>query len=150
MFVIIAYPLFWAVGMSLNPGRSMFSASMIPENWSLEHYKWLFVDDPRDRYVTWYKNSLIVAGFTSFFSVVVALFQFMMPFMDFLLPRIVLRSEENFTLALGLFNFVSNEFDNNFTRFAAGAILLAIPIALVFLFLQRYLIAGLTAGGTKG
>lgn len=81
---------------------------------------------------------------------VVALFTFMAPFMDFLLPRIILRSEDKFTLALGLFNFINDQFANNFTRFAAGAVLIAIPIATVFLFLQKYLIAGLTEGGTKG
>lgn len=81
---------------------------------------------------------------------VVALFNFMAPFMDFILPRIVLRSPENFTLALGLYNFVNAQFANNFTRFAAGSILIAIPIALVFLMLQRYLISGLTSGATKG
>lgn len=81
---------------------------------------------------------------------VVALFNFMAPFMDFLLPRIVLRSPDKFTLALGLFNFINDKFANNFTRFAAGSILIAIPITIVFLFLQRYLITGLTEGATKG
>ncbi|KPC98820.1 Maltose transport system permease protein MalG [Geobacillus sp. BCO2] len=81
---------------------------------------------------------------------VVALFNFMAPFTDFLLPSIVLRDPDKFTLAVGLFNFISDRFANNFTRFAAGSILIAAPIAVVFLFLQRYLISGLTAGGTKG
>ena len=81
---------------------------------------------------------------------VVALFNFMSPFMDFILPRIVLRSPEKYTLALGLFNFVSDQFANNFTRFAAGAILIAVPIATVYLFLQKYLIGGLASGATKG
>ncbi|GAA4078617.1 sugar ABC transporter permease [Amphibacillus indicireducens] len=81
---------------------------------------------------------------------VVALFNFMGPFMDFITPRIVLRSPENFTLALGLFNFVNDQFANNFTRFAAGAILIAVPIATVYLFLQKYLIGGLASGATKG
>lgn len=81
---------------------------------------------------------------------VVALFNFMNPFMDFILPRIVLRSPEKYTLALGLFNFVSDQFANNFTRFAAGAILIAVPIATVYLFLQKYLISGLASGATKG
>ncbi|MBN2982420.1 MULTISPECIES: sugar ABC transporter permease [Cohnella] len=81
---------------------------------------------------------------------VVALFNFMSPFMDFLLPRIVLRDPEKFTLALGLYNFINDQFSNNFTRFAAGAILIAVPIAVVFLFLQRYLISGLAEGATKG
>ncbi len=39
---------------------------------------------------------------------------------------------------------------NNFTVFAAGAIMIAVPIAIVFLFLQRYLVSGLTTGATKG
>lgn len=81
---------------------------------------------------------------------VVALFNFMAPFMDFILPRIILRSPENYTLALGLYNFVNAQFANNFTRFAAGSILIAVPIAIVFLMLQRYLISGLTSGATKG
>lgn len=81
---------------------------------------------------------------------VVALFNFMAPFMDFILPRIVLRSPENYTLALGLYNMVNDAFANEFTRFAAGSILIAVPIAIVFLFLQRYLISGLMSGSTKG
>lgn len=260
MAVIIFYPLLWTLGISLNPGTSLYSASMIPENWSFEHYKWLFTD-PRSNYLTWYKNTLFVAVVTSFLAVVfvtltayafsryrfvgrkyglyaflilqmfpvlmamvaiyillnqvglldslwglilvyvggaipmnaflvkgyfdtiprelddsakmdgaghfrifftimlplakpiiavVALFNFMAPFMDFILPRIVLRSPENYTLALGLFNMVNDAFANQFTRFAAGSILIAIPIAIVFLFLQRYLISGLMSGSTKG
>ncbi|GMN99522.1 sugar ABC transporter permease [Geobacillus sp. NFOSA3] len=260
MFVIIAYPLLWTISMSFNPGTSLYSASLIPEKPSLEHYKWLFTS-PQSDYLLWYKNSLFVAFANSILSVfftaliayafsryqfvgrkmglylflvlqmfpslmamvalyillnmlglldslwgliliyvggqipfnawlvkgyfdtipreldeaaridgaghlavffrimlplakpilaVVALFNFMAPFTDFLLPSIVLRDPEKYTLAVGLFNFISDRFANNFTRFAAGSILIAAPIAIVFLFLQRYLISGLTAGGTKG
>lgn len=74
----------------------------------------------------------------------------MMPLFDFLLPSIVLSSQENYTLAVGLYNFINDQFANNFTRFAAGSILIAVPVAAIYLFLQRYLISGLTAGGTKG
>lgn len=81
---------------------------------------------------------------------VVALFNFMGPFMDFILPKILLRSPEKFTLAVGLFNFINDKYANNFTVFAAGAIMIAVPIAIVFLFLQRYLVSGLTTGATKG
>ncbi|SHM67486.1 sugar ABC transporter permease [Gracilibacillus kekensis] len=260
MSVIIIYPIIWALGMSLNPGNSLYSATIIPENWSFEHYKWLFTD-PNSNYLLWYKNSMIVSGSTAVLSVimtsfvaysfsrynfvgrksglytflilqmfpvmmamvalyiflhliglldsltgliliyigsqipfnawlvkgyldtiprgldeaaridgaghftvfikiimplakpilaVVALFNFMTPLFDFILPSIVLRSPENFTIALGLFNFINDQFSNNFTRFAAGAILIAIPVAIIYLFLQRFLISGLTAGGTKG
>lgn len=257
--IIIFYPLIWTVGMSLNSGTSLYSSSIIPESFSLEHYKWLFSDG--SDYLIWYKNSLIVSSFVAAGSVVltsliayafsryqfvgrknglyvflllqmfpvmmamvalyiflnmiglldtlsgliliylggqipfnawlvkgyfdtipreldqaaridgaghlrvfwsimlplakpilavVALFNFMMPMFDFLLPSIVLTSESNYTLAVGLFNFINDQFSNNFTRFAAGSILVAIPIAGIYLFLQRYLISGLTAGGSKG
>lgn len=260
MTVIIMYPLVWAFGMSLNAGTSLYSATIIPENWSLEHYKWLFTD-PKSNYVSWYKNSMIVSGLSALFSVVitslvaysfsrynfvgrksglytflilqmfpvmmamvalyillnlvglldtlggliliyvggqipfnawlvkgyldtipyeldeaaridgaghmtvfmriiiplakpilavVALFNFMTPLFDFILPSIILRSPKNYTIALGLFNFINDQFSNNFTRFAAGSILIAIPVAIIYLFLQRFLISGLTAGGTKG
>ncbi|HGH5495941.1 TPA: sugar ABC transporter permease [Staphylococcus pseudintermedius] len=81
---------------------------------------------------------------------VVALFNFMGPFMDFILPKILLRSPEKYTLTVGLFNFINHQYANNFTVFAAGAIMIALPISIVFLFLQKYLVSGLTAGATKG
>ncbi|POF44717.1 sugar ABC transporter permease [Staphylococcus pseudintermedius] len=81
---------------------------------------------------------------------VVALFNFMGPFMDFILPKILLRNPEKYTLAVGLFNFINHQYANNFTVFAAGAIMIALPISIVFLFLQKYLVSGLTAGATKG
>ncbi|GIP65135.1 sugar ABC transporter permease [Virgibacillus pantothenticus] len=260
MFIIIGYPLFWALMMSINEGSNMLVTDLFPKNPTLEHYKWLFTS-PNSDYVIWYKNSLYVAIVNSVGSViitsliayafsrykfvgrkyglymflllqmfpalmgmvalyillntigltdslyglmliylggqipfnawlvkgyfdtipkeldeaakidgaghlkifwtimlplakpilaVVALFNFMAPFMDFLLPRIVLTSPEKYTLALGLYNFINDQFSTNFTRFAAGSILIAVPIALVFLLLQRYLISGLTSGATKG
>ncbi|WP_261132488.1 sugar ABC transporter permease [Bacillus sp. Marseille-Q3570] len=81
---------------------------------------------------------------------VIALFSFITPFADFILAKVILRSEEKYTLAVGLYNLVAKKFGGEFTEFAAGAVLIAIPISLLFLSLQRYLISGLTAGGTKG
>ncbi|PKR77912.1 sugar ABC transporter permease [Halalkalibacillus sediminis] len=81
---------------------------------------------------------------------VIALFAFITPFTDFILARVILRSESNYTLAVGLYDMVANNFGAEFTKFAAGAVLIAIPISILFLSLQRYLISGLTSGGTKG
>lgn len=81
---------------------------------------------------------------------VIALFAFITPFTDFILARVILRSKENYTLAVGLYDLVANNFGAEFTKFAAGAVLIAIPISILFLSLQRYLISGLTSGGTKG
>jgi arabinogalactan oligomer/maltooligosaccharide transport system permease protein len=70
------------------------------------------------------------------------------PWMDFILPRIVLRSPENHTLAMGLFSFVTDR-RNEFTAFAAGAILIAIPFVVFFVTTQKMLITSLGAGAVK-
>jgi arabinogalactan oligomer/maltooligosaccharide transport system permease protein len=80
---------------------------------------------------------------------VVALFNFFGPMFDYILPRIILRSPDKFTLAVGLYAYVTAQFANNFTRFAAGAVLVALPIAIAYLAMQRLLISGLTQGATK-
>ena len=81
---------------------------------------------------------------------VVALFSFIAPFADFILASILLRDEKKYTLAVGLYDMVAKQFGAQFTTFAAGAVLIAIPIAILFLSFQRYFVSGLTAGGTKG
>ncbi|MFD0693074.1 sugar ABC transporter permease [Paenibacillus sp. GCM10027628] len=80
----------------------------------------------------------------------VALNSFITPFMDFILPQIVLRSSEKMTLAQGLYNMVANETNSSFTLFAAGAVLVALPITLLYMYFQKYLINGITAGADKG
>lgn len=81
---------------------------------------------------------------------VVALFAFIAPFADFIIASILLRTEENYTLAVGLYEMVAKQFGAEFTTFAAGAVLIAVPIAILFLSFQRFFVSGLTAGGTKG
>jgi arabinogalactan oligomer/maltooligosaccharide transport system permease protein len=71
---------------------------------------------------------------------------------DFILARAVLGlgDEQNYTLAVGLWNFVSDRFAARWGLFAAGALLAAIPIIVLFQFLQRYIVSGLTQGAVKG
>lgn len=81
---------------------------------------------------------------------IVALTNFMLPIFDFILPSIILHDKSKYTLAVGLYHFVTEKYSSNFTVFTAGAILIAVPIAAIYLFLQKYFISGLAAGGTKG
>ncbi|MDX8361522.1 sugar ABC transporter permease [Cytobacillus sp. IB215316] len=260
MTVIIFYPILWIIGSSLNPGMSLSGSSIIPENATLDHYRYLFNPAQSD-YLKWYWNSVKVSTLTMAFSVimvsitaysfsryrfvgrkngllaflilqmipnfaaliaifvlalvtnlldthlglilvyvggqipmntwlmkgyldtipkdldesaridgashlrvffqiilplakpiiaVVALFTFIAPFADFIMASVLLRSEEKFTLAVGLYNMVAKQFGNEFTKFAAGSVLIAIPISVLFLSFQKYFVSGLTAGGTKG
>lgn len=69
---------------------------------------------------------------------------------DFIFAKLVLRTKENWTLAVGMWDMVANFQNSNFTMFAAGAVMIAIPIMILFMFLQRFLVGGLTDGASKG
>ena len=79
-----------------------------------------------------------------------ALWAFMTPFGDYMLARFLLRSPEKITVAVGLQTFISNPQDQKVALFAAGAILIAVPISILFFLLQKNFVSGLTTGGTKG
>lgn len=80
-----------------------------------------------------------------------SLWAFMGPFGDFMLAKFLLRAQENYTVAVGLQSFITNDARNpKVTLFAAGAILIAVPISVLFFFLQKKFVSGLTSGGTKG
>ncbi|OZS78205.1 sugar ABC transporter permease [Tetzosporium hominis] len=260
MAAIVLYPLLWVLGSSFNPGNSLNSSKIFPDNPTLKHYQLLF-DLESSNYLLWYWNSMKISLMTMIFSVilvsftaysfsryrfvgrknglmtflilqmipnfaaliaifvlatrlqlidthlglilfyvggqipmstwlmkgyldtipkdldesarmdgaghfrifiqiimplakpiisVVALFAFIAPLGDFIIARILLRSNEQYTLAVGLYDLVAKQFGNSFTTFAAGAVLVSVPIALLFLVFQKYFVSGLTAGGTKG
>lgn len=79
-----------------------------------------------------------------------ALTQFVGPWVDYIFARLVLRTKENWTLAVGLYDMVASNQNTNFTAFSAGAVLIAVPITILFIFLQRLLVDGLTSGASKG
>lgn len=79
----------------------------------------------------------------------VAVTQFAVPWMDFILPKLLISSPENYTVAIGLFDMIADQTRNDFTTFAAGAILVAVPITMLYMLLQRFLVSGLSQGGDK-
>lgn len=81
---------------------------------------------------------------------VVALLSFISTFGEFIIARVLLQSESNWTLAVGLYGWVSSQLDANWGLFAAGAVISALPVLALFLFLQKYIVGGLTAGSVKG
>lgn len=81
---------------------------------------------------------------------VVGLLSFISTFAEFVVARVVLQSERNWTLAVGLYGWVSDLLEARWGLFAAGAVISAIPVVLLFLFLQKYVVGGLTAGSVKG
>ncbi len=81
---------------------------------------------------------------------VIGLLAFIGTSSDFILANIILTKPESKTLAVGLYMYVSDQFGQRWTVFAAGAVLAAIPIVALFLYLQKYIVSGLTGGAVKG
>lgn len=80
------------------------------------------------------------------------LMAFMAPWMDYIFASVIMKDNyQNYTVALGLFQMISREnIYDYFTMFCAGAVLVALPISLLFLFMQRYYVEGVTGGAVKG
>ena len=82
--------------------------------------------------------------------VVVALISFVFTLNEFVIASTILQSTKHFTLPVGMQQFVSNQYDKVWGPFAAGALLAAVPVAILFMFLRRWIVSGLTAGAVKG
>jgi arabinogalactan oligomer / maltooligosaccharide transport system permease protein len=255
--VITIYPAIWVVLASFRPGTALYSEHLLPDRFTIEHYKELFESFP---FSQWYVNTLKIAVvsmicstffvlltgyafsrfrfkgrktlmsglfvlnmFPSFMSMIavyilllnmnllnthsalifvysagaamgyllvkgffdtiprsleeaaridganhwIVFFKIFMPlskplvvylavtsfaaaFNDFIFAQMVLRTKEQQTLAVGLYNMVNTQFSTQFTIFAAGCVLVALPITIVFMCFQRFLVEGLTAGAEKG
>ena len=81
---------------------------------------------------------------------VTALLSFIGTFNEFVLASLFLQDVNSRTVAVGLQQFVGQQFGQNWGPFAAGSLLAAIPLVTLFLSMQRFIIGGLTQGATKG
>ena len=81
---------------------------------------------------------------------VVGLLTFINTFSDFILPSILLKSQDKLTFAVGIQIFISESFSSRWGQFAAACIMGAFPISAIFMSIHRYIISGLSMGATKG
>lgn len=81
-----------------------------------------------------------------------ALMAFISPWSDFIFAKVILgTNRESYTVAIGLFELLDSTHKNTyFTCFAAGSILVAVPVMLLFVFLQKYYVEGIAGGSVKG
>lgn len=81
-----------------------------------------------------------------------ALTSFMVPWTDFIFVSVIMKDNyQNYTLALGLYQMISKEnIYRYFTPFCAGSVLVAIPVTLLFLRMQKFYVEGVTGGAVKG
>ncbi len=79
-----------------------------------------------------------------------AITAFLSPWLDFVLARTICRTQDTFTVALGLWSMLQKEYIQDwYARFAAGAVCVSIPIALLFMFMQHFYQESMS-GATKG
>ncbi len=169
MGLIAMYVLFWKFGMLGRPIylTILYIGGGIPGNiWLIKG----FLDQiPRDL-----DESAMIDGANKlqiFFRIImplaipiltfVAVNMFMAPWMDYMLPGYLLNIPHagapidhdittQWTLAVGLFKLINDPNTLHYSAFAAGALIVGIPITLLYMFFQKYLIEGIMAGATKG
>ena len=69
---------------------------------------------------------------------------------EYLFSTTFMMNEESYTLAAGLYQLQTSDYSRSWPLFSAAAILVSIPILIVFFCIQKYMVSGLTAGGVKG
>lgn len=81
-----------------------------------------------------------------------ALVAFMAPWCDYVFASYVAFGHDaSYNVAVGMTRWVwTNDYQGYFTRFCAGGVLVAIPVTLLFMFLQKYYVEGVTGGAVKG
>ena len=81
---------------------------------------------------------------------VVALISFVFTLNEFVIASALLQTSTHLTLPVGMNGMVTNQYDQTWGPFTAGALMAAVPVVILFLFLQRWIIGGLTQGAVKG
>ncbi|WP_236006660.1 sugar ABC transporter permease [Nakamurella leprariae] len=81
---------------------------------------------------------------------ITGLLSFISTMSEFIISSVFLTEDSAKTAAVGLYGLISAQRNANFGVFAAGALIVAIPIVVLFQFLQRYIVGGITAGAVKG
>lgn len=82
--------------------------------------------------------------------IVVAILSFFGVYSDWLLVRIMIQDTDKYTLMLGLQTFLGDNYGEDWGAFAAGALMGAIPMVIVYILLQDQIVGGLTSGSVKG
>ena len=82
--------------------------------------------------------------------VVVALISFVFTLNEFVLASALLQTNDHFTLPVGMQGFISQQYGQRWGPFAAGSLMALVPVVVLFLILQKWIVNGLTAGAVKG
>ena len=94
-----------------------------------------------------FTHVMMPLGSSSF--VTLAIFSFMWRWNDYILPMLILSNQKNFTIQLAIKNFIGNT-GVDWSSILSASVMSVIPVIVVFVILQKYIIGGVSAGGVKG
>ena len=137
--LILAY-LGWVMGINVWLTKGFFDS--VPRDIDES----AMVDGATHFQIFWYLILPLVRPIMA----VLAILSFIGTFNDFLIARAVLQGTQQFTLMVGLYLFVDQQFAQNWGVFAAGALIASLPIVVFYLLLQDQIVSGLTQGAVKG
>jgi arabinogalactan oligomer/maltooligosaccharide transport system permease protein len=81
---------------------------------------------------------------------VVGFISFIFTLNEFIIASAILTTTKHFTLSVGMYSFISQKYGQRWGPFTAGALMALVPVTIAFLFLQKWIVGGLTAGSVKG
>ena len=103
-----------------------------------------------DGATTWQTFLTIILPLLRNMLLVIFLFSFIGSYSEFVFASALLKEPESLTLAVGMQQFITNNFSANWTQYSAAAIMASIPIVIFASATQKYMAEGLTAGSVKG
>ncbi|KAB8298430.1 sugar ABC transporter permease [Bifidobacterium apri] len=141
-FVIIALILVYSAGS--GAGFYVMKGYMDTIPMSLDEAAYL------DGCTKWQVFTKIIIPICKPMIVYQAIIGFLTPWLDFVMAKAIARTQDNFTVALGLWQMLQKEYINQwYARFAAGAVCVSIPIAILFIVMQRFYQESMS-GAVKG
>jgi arabinogalactan oligomer/maltooligosaccharide transport system permease protein len=81
---------------------------------------------------------------------VIGLLSYIATINEFIIASVLLDTTDKFTMSVGLYSFIQDKYAQQWGTFCAGVVLAAIPVVILFFFLQRFIAEGLTRGAVKG
>ena len=134
----------YSAGQALNYHIAKGFFDTIPR--AIDESAWI---DGCTRFQVFYKITLPLSKPILIYTVLTS---FMAPWTDYIFAKVIMGTNYNkYTIAIGLWTMIQKENINQwYGAFTAGAVIISIPIALLFIFMQKYYVEGMAAGAVKG
>ena len=141
---LVSLVFVYSAGQALNYHIAKGFFDTIPR--AIDESAWI---DGATKFQVFYKITVPLSKPILIYTVLTS---FMAPWLDFIFAKFIMGTNyDNYTVAIGLWTMLQKEYIGTwYGRFTAGAVIVSIPIALLFIFMQKYYVEGMAAGAVKG